>query len=288
MKPIHTPWQLIAALALSAPVLAQTNDRESAQDDQNPADVRSPVDAKGEFESIHDYLMARYDVDRDGRITAAEYARSEETFKRLDKNQDGVLTTDDFASRSRGGSGGNRGVGQMSSQMAMRFVAWYFQGDDEPGKLLLAELEAALETYDTDEDGAISKDELSCGIPLRSGLGQKPSGRMAQMLEGEDAYKSLLAAADKDKNGALARVELVAFFKAQDSNSDGVWDLSGFSGSPRGGARGGGRGSRPVTGPEQGTLAPDFTLTTLQGDEQVSLSEFRGKKPVALIFGSYT
>lgn len=37
-----------------------------------------------------------------------------------------------------------------------------------------------------------------------------------------------------------------------------------------------------------GDVAPDFTLATLDGKKQVALSDFRGKQPVALIFGSYT
>ena len=40
--------------------------------------------------------------------------------------------------------------------------------------------------------------------------------------------------------------------------------------------------------PKAGELAPDFTLFDISGAESVTLSDFRGKKPVALIFGSYT
>lgn len=37
-----------------------------------------------------------------------------------------------------------------------------------------------------------------------------------------------------------------------------------------------------------GDVAPDFELKYKQSDETVRLSSFRGEKPVALIFGSYT
>jgi len=40
--------------------------------------------------------------------------------------------------------------------------------------------------------------------------------------------------------------------------------------------------------PKQGDAAPDFTLKHLDGKSKVRLSSFRGKRPVALIFGSYT
>ena len=40
--------------------------------------------------------------------------------------------------------------------------------------------------------------------------------------------------------------------------------------------------------PKAGDLAPDFTLFDVTGTESVTLSDFRGTKPVALVFGSYT
>jgi peroxiredoxin len=40
--------------------------------------------------------------------------------------------------------------------------------------------------------------------------------------------------------------------------------------------------------PKVGDQAPDFTLTDSSGTKAITLSEFRGKKPVALAFGSFT
>jgi hypothetical protein len=37
-----------------------------------------------------------------------------------------------------------------------------------------------------------------------------------------------------------------------------------------------------------GDLAPDFTLPTLDRTQEVTLSSFRGTRPVVLVFGSYT
>jgi hypothetical protein len=48
------------------------------------------------------------------------------------------------------------------------------------------------------------------------------------------------------------------------------------------------RGERLVTSLKPGDAAPDFTLPTLKGDQKVRLSDSKGKKPVVLIFGSYT
>ena len=40
--------------------------------------------------------------------------------------------------------------------------------------------------------------------------------------------------------------------------------------------------------PKAGDMAPVFTLSDVTGERSVTLSDFRGVKPVALIFGSFT
>ena len=45
---------------------------------------------------------------------------------------------------------------------------------------------------------------------------------------------------------------------------------------------------RETRAPAVGDEAPDFALPVLGSDERVRLSSFRGVKPVALIFGSFT
>lgn len=45
---------------------------------------------------------------------------------------------------------------------------------------------------------------------------------------------------------------------------------------------------RETLAPAVGADAPDFKLPRIGISEQVQLSSFRGRKPVALIFGSYT
>lgn len=49
------------------------------------------------------------------------------------------------------------------------------------------------------------------------------------------------------------------------------------------------RRDRPREGKlKVGDPAPDFTLRRLKGKDKVKLSSFKGKRPVVLIFGSYT
>lgn len=40
--------------------------------------------------------------------------------------------------------------------------------------------------------------------------------------------------------------------------------------------------------PKVGEVAPDFSLTELDGSHKIRLSQFRGEKPVVLVFGSHT
>ena len=45
---------------------------------------------------------------------------------------------------------------------------------------------------------------------------------------------------------------------------------------------------REQMGPHNGETPPDFNLKRMGSEERVRLSGFKGKKPVALVFGSYT
>jgi hypothetical protein len=46
--------------------------------------------------------------------------------------------------------------------------------------------------------------------------------------------------------------------------------------------------ARETQAPAVGDAAPDFDLPRLGQSERVRLSDLRGRRPVALIFGSYT
>ena len=43
-----------------------------------------------------------------------------------------------------------------------------------------------------------------------------------------------------------------------------------------------------LNAPKVGDIAPDFSLLDANGQNAIQLSAFRQKKPVALIFGSFT
>jgi hypothetical protein len=55
---------------------------------------------------------------------------------------------------------------------------------------------------------------------------------------------------------------------------------------PRGGRHSGDLRMRDTL--RAGDVAPDFRLKTRDGTREVQLSGFKGKRPVVLVFGSYT
>ncbi|MFO0966100.1 MAG: hypothetical protein U0793_11030, partial [Gemmataceae bacterium] len=104
---------------------------------------------------------------------------------------------------------------------------------------------------DRDGDGVITPDDLDWSRPSPSK--EKGKGKEEK-------------AAGKDEKG-----------KAGKASKD-VWQrclLLGDLGSP-------------FEGPRVDVEAPDFTLPTQDGKKQITLSDFRGKKPVVLVFGSFT
>ncbi len=119
----------------------------------------------------------------------------------------------------------------------------------------------------------------------------------------------LFIQADRDGNGKVTRAEFEAFFTAADSDGLGFLScsdlqqvidappqmLKGSPGGPDGPTRGTflksffrGEFGGMVPGPTLNETAPDFTLKTVDGKSEVTLSKVVGPKPVVLVFGNYT
>ena len=54
--------------------------------------------------TVWEFLALKYDADADGRISRAEYQRSDETWVRLDSDGNGFLEASEFAGRARRGA----------------------------------------------------------------------------------------------------------------------------------------------------------------------------------------
>jgi len=114
--------------------------------------------------------------------------------------------------------------------------------------------------------------------------------------------------ADRDGNGKLTHEELDRFFRSADSGGEGFLSLADLQEAmtppQRGrGSSGGPQGPSRLTlikglfrqeigslqsGPALGTTAPDFTLKTVDGRQEITLSKLIGPKPVVLVFGNFT
>jgi Cu/Ag efflux protein CusF len=102
---------------------------------------------------------------------------------------------------------------------------------------------------------------------------------------------------DRNRDGAISREEIenaVKLFDKLDRNDDGQLDRQELTRATRGGGRPGevitpaARGERHSDTLAVGDDAPDFTLPTPDGKSEVKLSSFRGKRPVVLVFSSFT
>ena len=232
---------------------------------------------------IWKFLSEKYDKNGDGKITLQEYGRGEQKFAGYDRDNNGSITESDTRGggnaqrRGGGGRGGARGGGRgggrapastVDTDIAMTIAK--NADDNEDGKVTRIEWGKALSTLDHDQDKVVSPEELNdimCAALGRNNLSDRAVGRRSRHL-------------DADKDGKVQLAELDKMFAKLDKNSD--QSISGAELSATSGQRQMGRA-------QLGQLAPDFELPFVkEPSKSVRLSSFKGKKPVALIFGSYT
>jgi len=241
-----------------------------------PAGEREAVLAPDGVDRVFEYLAQKYDADGDGAIAPAEYRRAGGRFEDLDADRDGALTPADFPDEE---FAGGMGIGHMDPELRARLRAFYdaravvltyLQPDPAAEGLSRAALDAGFGRLDQDADGALAPAEFARATDERPWAGPG------------EAWDLLAAAVDVygDGDGRLSRAELAAYHESM-SGDDGLLrgPPSGWSALARGPAG---------DGPPVGALAPDFALAPPDGGQPVRLSAWRGKKPVALIFGSYT
>jgi Ca2+-binding EF-hand superfamily protein len=172
------------------------------------------------------------------------------------------------------------------AQMLKRFDA---NGD---GVLERSELPEAMKErfaqMDANKDGKLDREELA-KTAQRFGPAAPPDG------PGGDALFRLL---DADGDGKLSKEELQNAAKALerfDRNKDGMLDREEllapkkkFPGRPGEIITPAAKGERIADKLKVGDEAPAFTLPLVSGKGEVTLAAFKDKKPVVLIFASYT
>ena len=289
---------LVAAVALSGMVMAQENRPGAGRDS----------------------LFPILDKNGDGTLGQGELDLAISSLRKLDRNQDGTISQEEL--RADQGSGGSPrpGGSPRSGGRGIAAPTWSEIDQDGDGKVSLKEaperMKGRFDRMDQNGDGFLDKEEQEridqMFRRMRGGGGQSPEGRgRGRSPRGggsgsEDVWKILAEKYDKDRNGEISKEEYTRGgekFTQLDRNEDGKLNEADFlGGRNRGGGRGGrGRGPERDAGagarsgiPEEGADAPDFELAyaskdgTAKNGRKVKLSSFKGDKPVALVFGSYT
>jgi Ca2+-binding EF-hand superfamily protein len=179
-------------------------------------------------------------------------------FEKLDANRDGFLQRDELPERARERFeqiDANRD-GKLSREEFVRFAggAPLAAGQSPEGAP-----DVLFKLLDANNDGKLSKDEL------------QNAARLLEKL-------------DTNKDGVIDQADLKAY--AQRPDSKGVPKKQG--GRPGEVVTPAAKGERQKDTLKVGDPAPDFTLPDLKGTREITLSSFKGKKPVVLIFASYT
>jgi len=175
------------------------------------------------------WLAARCDANKDGKIERREFPGSDDLFKRLDRDHDGVLTAADFDWSDSS---------PLAQRARLARTLFYFLDANSNGRVSRQEWDAffaraaAGKSYLTPDDLREAMQPRSAGKPGTSDDGPSPLVFLKGLLCGE--------------LGSM------------------------------------------LEGPGVGQLATDFTLPTFDGKGKIRLSQFRGQKPVVLVFGNFT
>jgi hypothetical protein len=169
--------------------------------------------------------------------------------------------------------------------------------------------------FDTNHDGVISLKEFQGPPELFDRLDRNHDGRLTRedfdwseqspLIRQANLAGQLFRRGDRNSNGQISAEEWQALFQQAAKGKEALTpeDVQNllFPPPPKerpqmvmpsrltllAGLFSGEIGS-PSEGPRVGQVAPNFRLKTHDGVREIDLAQFRGNKPVVLIFGSFT
>jgi hypothetical protein len=197
--------------------------------------------------------------------------------------------------------GSQMGPGEGWFHPSQSRYSWKWLADrwdaDHDGVITLREFPGSTDDFlrlDRDHNGVLTADDFDWS---------ERSPYMRRVAVVEHIFRTV----DRNSNGRVSREEWQRFFDKMAKDRDAITpdDLrdalfpatpyqkpgSGPDGPPplllMMGLFQGELGS-PFSGPSLGQRAPDFTLRREDGKGEIALSQFLGKKPIVLVFGSFT
>jgi Ca2+-binding EF-hand superfamily protein len=192
-------------LALASGALAigvGTAGAQRARDDGNLYQVQRG----GHYDDWTIEGFRELDVDRNGRITAAEWRFDREDFRRADHDGDGVLTQREFLGESAGDDNATAGD----------------RDDDDYASSMN---DARFLDLDTNRDDRVSRDEWRSGRVSFDRLDENRDGYLTRAeLAAPDASAADFTSLDADRNGVISRGEWLqsaSSFERLDTNHDG-------------------------------------------------------------------
>ena len=210
-------------------------------------------------------LEQALDTDGDHQLSAKEIENAVAALKRLDKNEDGKLGEDELRPRFGGPPGGPGGEGRGPGrggpdgpqgrgpgpdgpprdrdaarpgnveEMVARIQSF---DKNEDGKLTKDEIpermQGIFERGDANGDGAIDKEELTRFAATIQGAGRRPDGERPQGPPSPEMLVEHSMHFDKDGDGKLDREELLAFAQEMIRRRDGQGGPDGRGPAGRG------------------------------------------------------
>lgn len=232
--------------------------------------------------TVFDYLLDRYDVDGDQRISAEEYTRHDGQFERWDQDGDGHLSAADWSEAAL------RVSPQIETMVRMDILGRFFQTDENEEDLLtIDELANSFFEYDEvqEADERLTREEFEALAEAKAITMPGDGSMMKQSYVGDrHGWSRLTRLYDADGDERLTLAELSVLFEELDVY-EFRFDRIRFDDGDAGAHF---ESLAYEIGLPVGSAVPEVSLTSLADDSSVSLAGLTGVRPIALIFGSYT